>query len=295
MSSLFTYNPTSFSSQISPQSTPVFYPASSGKEKDSETGYYYFGARYYNSDLSLWLSVDPMSDKYPSLSPYNYCAWNPLKIVDPDGNKIWIIGEDGTQYQYKDNKVYDKSGNEYSGGDKFIDKTYQALSDMSGTKEGLSVIESLVSSNNDYTYTNEKAIEGRSAFVDDKQKFKMGNSIKSDYAHETFHAYQYEHGMRGKTATREIGAFLFETIMNVTIPTWNSFNELSPLFGSPESTYSESMLSLFMDGYSAQHYQNAVNDFFSGSQRGMEYKERGYTAGCIMENPPIRQFLHKRQ
>ncbi|MCR4812941.1 MAG: hypothetical protein K5867_10170 [Bacteroidales bacterium] len=55
---------------------------------DSETGYYYFGARYYNSDLSLWLSVDPMADKYPSLSPYNYCAWNPMRLVDPDGCKI---------------------------------------------------------------------------------------------------------------------------------------------------------------------------------------------------------------
>ncbi|MBO4588168.1 MAG: RHS repeat-associated core domain-containing protein [Bacteroidales bacterium] len=63
----------------------------SGKEKDSETGYHYFGARYYNSDLSLWLSVDPMSDKYPSLSPYNYCAWNPMKIVDPDGTDTLCI------------------------------------------------------------------------------------------------------------------------------------------------------------------------------------------------------------
>ena len=44
-----------------------FTSLSTGKEKDSETGYYYFGARYYNSDLSLWLSVDPMADKYPSL------------------------------------------------------------------------------------------------------------------------------------------------------------------------------------------------------------------------------------
>ena len=60
-------------------------PTFSGKEKDAETGYHYFGARYYNSDLSIWLSVDPMADKYPSLSPYNYCAWNPLKSVDPDG------------------------------------------------------------------------------------------------------------------------------------------------------------------------------------------------------------------
>ena len=72
----------------------------SGKEKDSETGYYYFGARYYNSDLSLWLSVDPMSDKYPSLSPYNYCAWNPMKLVDPDGNKI-VFAKGTTSEQKK--------------------------------------------------------------------------------------------------------------------------------------------------------------------------------------------------
>ena len=60
----------------------------SGKEKDAETGYGYFGARYYDSGLSIWLSVDPMSDKYPSMSPYNYCANNPVILVDPDGNSI---------------------------------------------------------------------------------------------------------------------------------------------------------------------------------------------------------------
>ena len=60
-----------------------------GKERDEETGYSYFGARYYDSDLSgLFLSVDPMADKYPSLSPYAYCAWNPVKLVDPDGKEI---------------------------------------------------------------------------------------------------------------------------------------------------------------------------------------------------------------
>ena len=54
----------------------------SAKEKDSETGLSYFGSRYYSSDLSIWLSVDPMSDKYPSLSSYVYCADNPVKLVD---------------------------------------------------------------------------------------------------------------------------------------------------------------------------------------------------------------------
>ena len=64
----------------------------SAKEKDTETGYSYFGSRYYNSDLSIWLSVDPMASKYPSLSPYVYCADNPVKLVDPNGERFRLIG-----------------------------------------------------------------------------------------------------------------------------------------------------------------------------------------------------------
>jgi RHS repeat-associated protein len=56
-----------------------------GKERDSETGFDYFGARYYDSDLSVWLSVDPLSDKYPSMSAYMYCAGNPVMLIDPNG------------------------------------------------------------------------------------------------------------------------------------------------------------------------------------------------------------------
>ncbi|MBR3577206.1 MAG: RHS repeat-associated core domain-containing protein [Bacteroidales bacterium] len=67
----------------------------SGKERDEETGYSYFGARHYNSALSIWLSVDPMADKYPSTSPYTYCANNPVRLVDKDGRKIDPWNEEG--------------------------------------------------------------------------------------------------------------------------------------------------------------------------------------------------------
>ena len=57
-----------------------------GKERDEETGYGYFGARYMDHELmTMWLSVDPLADKYPNISPYNYCMWNPVKLVDPNG------------------------------------------------------------------------------------------------------------------------------------------------------------------------------------------------------------------
>jgi len=59
-----------------------------GKERDEETGYGYFGARYMDHELmTMWLSVDPMADKYPSISPYAYCAWDPVKMTDPDGKE----------------------------------------------------------------------------------------------------------------------------------------------------------------------------------------------------------------
>ena len=81
----------------------------SGKERDGETGYSYFGARYYSSDYSIWLSVDPLSDKYLSMSPYMYCGGNPVRLVDVDGREIWI--KDGnTKYQYKNGSLYDKNG-----------------------------------------------------------------------------------------------------------------------------------------------------------------------------------------
>ncbi len=51
-------------------------------------GFDYFGARYYSSDLSVWLSVDPLASKYPSMSPYMYVAGNPVMLVDPDGMQI---------------------------------------------------------------------------------------------------------------------------------------------------------------------------------------------------------------
>ena len=56
-------------------------------------------ARHYNSDLSIWLSVDPMSDKYPSMSPYTYCANNPVRLVDPNGED-WFENENTGDVYY---------------------------------------------------------------------------------------------------------------------------------------------------------------------------------------------------
>ncbi len=79
----------------------------SAKEKDSETGFSYFGSRYYSSDLSIWLSVDPMSEKYPHQSSYVYCGNNPIMVVDPNGEDEWEIDEQGTLTWKKSNTEID--------------------------------------------------------------------------------------------------------------------------------------------------------------------------------------------
>jgi RHS repeat-associated protein len=55
-----------------------------GKEFDSQTGLYYYGARYYDPQRSFWLSVDPLAEQ--TMEPYIYCGNNPINYIDPDGN-----------------------------------------------------------------------------------------------------------------------------------------------------------------------------------------------------------------
>jgi len=80
-----------------------------GKERDMESGLYYFGARYYDPIVGRFISKDTGSPRFndpQSLNRYIYCLNNPLKYVDPDGNdailyvdrnavNIWMVGAQG--------------------------------------------------------------------------------------------------------------------------------------------------------------------------------------------------------
>ena len=83
--------------------TPYLFNA---MEYDEETGMYYYGARYYEPRISLWMSVDPISIydprnsenyldgehndgvyNYRNLNPYIYCYQSPISLVDPNGKQ----------------------------------------------------------------------------------------------------------------------------------------------------------------------------------------------------------------
>jgi RHS repeat-associated protein len=58
-----------------------------GKERDEETGLYYYGARYYAAWLCRFVSVDPLQFEYPELTPYQYASNRPVTMIDLDGTE----------------------------------------------------------------------------------------------------------------------------------------------------------------------------------------------------------------
>ena len=56
-----------------------------GKELGDETGLYDFSARFLQTSLGRFTTIDPLAEKCPNISPYAYCNGNPVNFVDPDG------------------------------------------------------------------------------------------------------------------------------------------------------------------------------------------------------------------
>jgi RHS repeat-associated protein len=78
-----------------------------GKELDEMHGlnWYDFGARPYDPLREQFITMDPLAEKYYSISPYAYCANNPMRYVDPTG--MWIeISYNGSNYRYDNGQLY---------------------------------------------------------------------------------------------------------------------------------------------------------------------------------------------
>lgn len=77
---------------------------------------YDYGARNYDPVLGRWMNVDPLAEKFPSRSPYNFCMNNPLRLVDPTGmapeDIIIISGKQ--ELKYENGNLLNKDGSNYT-------------------------------------------------------------------------------------------------------------------------------------------------------------------------------------
>ena len=85
-----------------------------GKELDRVHGldWYDYGARRYDPAFAQFTHMDPLCEQYPYLSPYAYCAGNPVRYVDPDGRSTWVVNIGDGCYEIvggvldKDKRIY---------------------------------------------------------------------------------------------------------------------------------------------------------------------------------------------
>ena len=87
-------------------------------ERDAETGLDYRGARFYDSDIAKFLSLDPLAADYPSWSDYNYVMGNPIRLIDADGKEVilpeweqWVLATyNPVILAHKMNELYGNDG-----------------------------------------------------------------------------------------------------------------------------------------------------------------------------------------
>jgi len=110
-----------FEEHSSSFSSPYLF---NGKELDRETNLSYYSARYYDAKTSLWLNVDPLTEKFAGRSPYEYCFNNPVRLTDPTGmgpedpiykNIYIVLDYDGTLSNDKNRENIKFTGMERSG------------------------------------------------------------------------------------------------------------------------------------------------------------------------------------
>lgn len=107
-----------------------------------------YGARLFDSNTGRWLQTDPLAQDYPNISPFAFCANNPIRYIDPDGRKIVvndIVDNELIKYEWRQYDgnwgFYDKSNNLYVGDNEYISNLSTALSQlMNGGEIGYALV-----------------------------------------------------------------------------------------------------------------------------------------------------------
>ena len=193
----------------------------SAKETDRETGLSYFGARYYDPTAAVWLGTDPLWEVYAGMTPYNYCAGNPVGLVDVDGRTFTEAAEKMVQRMeaYADEGIAKRQKELERQGDCDSKKCNRLREEIRRFQDAKKEIAEMRASDQIYDYRtyfkkpkktesggviNERHYNGYVSYDQDTKVFIIninkyyadynGEVNLGDFAHELKHGYQFETG-----------------------------------------------------------------------------------------------------
>ncbi|MPM61703.1 hypothetical protein SDC9_108563 [bioreactor metagenome] len=152
-----------------------------------------------------------MADKYPNLSPYMYCAGNPMKFIDTDGREIFIFLQND-----KDNKVQN------------------AILGALGTK-----------------FSINKSINPAFALKVEGNQVKFVDPIKAKAQHDKLMDKSAKMQKKGKDVTEINAALKYYDLIAGTNETVNIYNEGNPNIGTNSNTTDVQVSNASIEGSNA--------------------------------------------
>ena len=143
-----------------------------GKELDKMHGLntYDYGARQHDPILARWDRIDPLCEKYYSVSPYAYCLNNPLAYVDPDGRKVY--GDSVSQEIIRNTLSEEES--KYVEFDSNGQLNYELLCQFDGNSANMEALKLLAKSDVDYSFESKECDSEGNCFFESKNNYYRG-------------------------------------------------------------------------------------------------------------------------
>ena len=226
---------TSYDADIAPSPQTYSYTYDGNRISSLTGSLVDFGARMYDPHTGRWTPQDPMAWKYLGLSPYNYCGNDPVNMVDPDGNALWIaVAYDGNKVsekvQYKEGELYNEDGSLYTGDNEFALKFRDTMNRIIVNTKDTEVLSSL----------NE--------IIDNKQQNIIHNAIAIGSSEYNYVQSKDESGAhKGEpTGTRVVLKFIQEKFDGVT--------------STDETTVGHEMKHVF--DFNVGNFKGEINDYY---------------------------------
>jgi RHS repeat-associated protein len=260
-----------------------------GKELDEETGLYYYGARYYDPKISIWLSVDPLAEAFPNWNPYNYTMQNPINLVDPTGMSseepgdppkkgIWQRITDGLASIFNVNLGRDANKIASSKGQD--EQTVEKLERNSG-------IIDVISEN---TQAAGEAINMANPYADELSMATLASRGQYDEMYSELEANKYYYA---------IGLLPFVNSKQVKLITkvggkWLDAKELAKRLGTTVDDYHKNIKRVMKADFSKEMKKiNSTNPDFSPNDLGNIMLKNAQTGKTIDTDVPFDKYIKK--